>query len=114
LLQTGRRAGSRHAWSFPIALYYADAKSAPADRPPYRRRQEAPAEEQQFLRELEEDVYRLHPQLIIVNDDQGWSGLPAGFNIFDYLVYSGWTKDALARYRELPGPKGWKVFERTR
>ena len=114
LLQTGRRAGSRYAWSFPIALYYADAKPAAADRPIYRRRQEAPAEERQFLRELDDDVHRLNPQLIIVLDDQGWSGLPAGFNVFDYLVYSGWTEDALAGYRELPGPEGWKVFERTR
>ena len=44
----------------------------------------------------------------------GWAGLPAGFNTFDYLVYSGWTKDALAGYRESPGPRGWKVFARTK
>jgi hypothetical protein len=113
LLQTGRRAGSRYAWSFPIALYYADAQPDPTGRLIYRRRQEAPAEERQFLHELEEDVHRLRPQLIIVQHDDGWSGLPADFNTFDYLVYSGWTKDGLARYRELPGPEGWKVFERT-
>jgi hypothetical protein len=83
-------------------------------RPVYRRREEAPAEERQFLCELEDDVHQLRPQLIIVHDDVGWPWLPEGFNTFDYLVYSGWTKNALAGYRELPGPKGWKVFEPTR
>ena len=114
LLQTGRRAGSRYAWSFPLAFCYADCRSAWADRPTYHRRQEAPAEERQFLRELDGDVHRLQPQLIIVHDDAGWSGLPPGFNTFDYLVYAGWTEDALAGYRQLPGPAGWKVFSRAK
>jgi hypothetical protein len=114
LLQTGRRTGSRYAWSFPIAFCYAGCRADGADRPAYRRRPEAPAEEQRYLRELEDDVYRLRPQLIIVHDAAGWAGLPAGFNTFDYLVYSGWTKDALAGYRESPGPRGWKVFARTK
>ena len=50
LLQTGRRTGSRYAWSFPIAFCYAGCRADAADRPAYRRRPEAPAEEQQFLR----------------------------------------------------------------
>jgi hypothetical protein len=112
LLQTGRRTGSRYAWSFPIAFCYAGCRTEGAERPVYRRRQEAPAEEQRFLRELEDDVHRLRPQLMIVHDGAGWAGLPAGFNTFDYLVYSGWTKGALVGYRELPGPQGWKVFVR--
>jgi hypothetical protein len=113
LLQTGRLPGSRYLCAFPIALFYADAKSAKASRFVYRRRWEAPAEERQFLNELEEDVVRLQPRLIVVHDSAGWQGLPKGFNTLEYLVYCGWIQDAVTPYyRELPSPEGWRVFER--
>ena len=40
-------------------------------------------------------------------------GLREGFNTFDYLVHAGWVDEVLTPYGELPGPKGWKVFERN-
>ena len=83
-----------------------------ADRPLYRRYEEAPAEERRFLDELRDDVQRLQPRLIIVNAGAGWIGFAKDFNTFEYLLYSGWAGQALKPYREVPGPQGWKVFER--
>ena len=61
---------------------------------------------------MEDDVVRLQPRLIIVGNYPSVRILPVGFNTFDYLVYSGWTRNVLASYREVPGPQDWKVFER--
>lgn len=113
LLQTGRKPGSRYLCSFPINFFYGDTTATPG-RPVYRRRADAPAEEQQFLRELEDDVIRLQPRLIIVGNSPSSRVLPQGFNTFDYLAYTGWVQDALAPYRELPTPGAWKVFERVK
>jgi hypothetical protein len=62
---------------------------------------------------LEDDVHRLQPPLVIVHNSLGGSGLPEAFNVFEYLVYSGWVKDSLRTYRNVRGPAGWKVFERA-
>ena len=112
LVQTDRRPGSRFLYAFPIACLYADAPSTEAGRFIYRIRSESPAEEQQFLDELEEDAIRRRPQLIIVQDSSESVALPGGFNIFDYLVASGWAQKVLGPYHELSGPEGWMVFER--
>lgn len=108
LLQMGRKPGSRYLCSFPLAFFYAGMESAKA--PVYRRRGEAPPEERQFLDELQDDVARLRPRLIVIQNESGSLGLFRGFNTFEYLVHSGWTEAALTAYREVPGPKGWKVF----
>jgi hypothetical protein len=112
LLRLGRKQGSRYGCAMHLALLYAGAAPPGDGRPIYRRGDEAPAEERQFLRELGDDVAQLQPRLVIINDQPGWQGLPDGFNVHEYLVYTGWTKDALRPYHELPGPKGWRVFER--
>jgi hypothetical protein len=110
LLQIERKPGSRYLCAFPLACLYAGAKPANTGRPIYRRRREAPAEEKQFLDELQDDVSRLRPRLVLIPNSPSWLGLSEGFNTFDYLVYSGWTKEALRSYRELASPEGWKVF----
>lgn len=112
LVQTGRRPGSRYLCSFPIAFFYARTKPAKGGAAIYRRGDNAPAEEQQFLAELADDVARRQPRLIVVQDSPGWLGLPARFNTFEYLAQVGWVEKALAPYRELRGPEGWKVFAR--
>ena len=111
LVQLGRRTVGRYVTCFPIAFFYAGVEPT-ANRPVYRRYDEAPAEERLFLDELRDDVKRFQPKLIIVHDTPGWYGLPKGFNTFEYLRYSGWTEQSLESYREVPGPLGWKVFER--
>ena len=110
LLKTGRRPGSRYLNCMPLVMLYADWK--PGDGPFYRSRDEAPAEELRFLADLLDDVRLRRPRLVIVNNMQTWYGLPDHFNIFDYLVHTGWTRQALASYHEIRGPEGWKVFER--
>jgi len=112
LAQLGRRTAGRYLTCFPIAFLYAGA-AATADRPVYRHYDEAPAEERLFLDELRDDVKRFQPKLIIIHASPGWFGLPKDFNTFEYLLYSGWAKQSLESYREVPGPRGWKVFERT-
>jgi hypothetical protein len=110
LLQTGRRPGSRYLYSFPAAFLYAGTKAPSGSM--YRNREAAPLEETQFLDEMRDDVVRHHPQLIIVQNSAHGLGLPEGFNLFDYLSYTGWTDEALGPYHELRGPEGWKVFGR--
>jgi hypothetical protein len=112
LLKTGRRPGSRYLNCMPLVMLYADWKPA-GDRSLYRSRDEAPAEELRFLADLQDDVRTRQPRLVIVNNRDTWYGLPDHFNIFDYLVHAGWTRQALASYRPIPGPEGWKVFERA-
>ena len=112
LLQTGRKQGSRYFCSFPIAFFYGSQKSLEANQTLYRRWHDASPEEQQFLSELRDDVVRLQPRLIIIQDDVGCPHVPKDFNPFDYLVYSGWTEAALKSYRELPGAERWRVFQR--
>jgi len=112
LLQMDRKPGSRYLCSFPIALFYGNCRVSVAGQPPYRRRADAPPEEQRFLAELEADVDRLRPRLVIIPDFPGGMGLPEHFNHFDYLSHSGWIERALEHYREVPGPQGWRVFER--
>jgi len=111
LLQLDRKPGSRYLCSFPIALFYGHCRVSAAGEPLYRRRADAPPAEQRFLAELEADVARLRPRLVIIPDFPGGMGLPEHFNHSDYLSHSGWTERALEHYRELPGPEGWKVFE---
>ncbi len=112
LLQLGRKPGSRYLCSFPIAMFYGDRDERPPGEPIYRRWKDAPAEEQRFLTELRDDVDRLQPRLIIIPDFPGGLGVPEAFNHFDYLTYSGWAEEGLRSYRQLPGPEGWRVFER--
>ena len=75
-------------------------------------REDEPAEERRFLADLEEDVRRRKPRLVIVNDMESWYGLPDKFDTFEYLVRTGWTQRTLAAYRAVPGPDGWKIFRR--
>jgi hypothetical protein len=113
LLQTGRRPGSRYLYTFPMAYLYAHTPPPRGNRPIYRQREDAPTEEQQFLKELEDDVLRRKPELILVQDSEGCIGLPDGFNPYNYLVYTGWTEKPLKSYHELTGFDGWKVFARN-
>ena len=71
LLKTGRWPGSRYLHCFPIAMLYADVVPT-ADHPMYRRAAEAPAEELRFLSELQEDVRKKKPRLLIIRDGPGW------------------------------------------
>jgi hypothetical protein len=111
LLQLGRPAGSRYVCALQLAMLYAGAPRSGRGQAIYRRPDEALPEERQFLVELGEDVARLKPRLLIINNTPGWRALPSDFNIYEYLVYTGWTAEALKPYREVPGPQGWKVFE---
>jgi hypothetical protein len=110
LLRTGRRPGSRYLNCMPLVMVYADWKPSGGDL--YRSRDEAPAEERRFLADLQDDVRLRGPRLVIINDMNTWYGLPARFNIYNYLVHAGWTRQALAGYHAISGPEGWKVFER--
>ena len=96
-----------------VALKVLQGEMPAAGRPTYRRYNEAPAEERLMLDEYRSDVEHYQPRLIIVHNRAGWFGLPADFNMFDYLVYCGWAEQSLKGYREVPGPKEWKVFERS-
>ena len=111
LLKTGRLPGSRYLHCFPIAMLYADTRWSP-DRPAYRTYAEAPPEERRFLDDLQEDVQKFQPRLIIICNALNWHGLAKQFNTFDYMVHNGWTSRALASYREVSGLPEWKVFER--
>lgn len=111
LLKTGRWPGSRYLHFFPIAMLYAEGRWQPG-RAAYRTYDEAPPEERRFLDDLQEDVERFHPRLIIICNALHWYGLADEFNTYDYMVHSGWTRKALPPYREVPGLDEWKVFER--
>ncbi len=113
LLQLGCRPGSRYSTAGVVALVYAGVQP-PTGPAAYHRHGEATAEERRVLDEYRDDVSRYQPRLILVNNAPGWFGLPDNFNMFDYLVYCGWAGECLKDYREVPGPKGWKVFERRR
>jgi hypothetical protein len=112
LLQLGCRPGSRYSTAGVVALIYAGVRP-PAGQPSYRRYDEAPFEERRVLNEYRDDVKRYQPALIIVHNGPGWFGLPDDFNMFEYLVYCGWAEESLKGYREVSGPKGWKVFVRA-
>ena len=91
----GRRPGSRYLYSFPIRCVYAEA-AQPTNNPSlYRRGQDSPIEERQFLTELDDDVMRKQPRLIVIQDRSKLVGLPEDFNTFDYLRYCGWTDKSL-------------------
>jgi hypothetical protein len=111
LLQLGCRQSSRYSTAGIFALVYAGAQPT-ADRSLYHRYEEAPAEERQALDEYWDDVEHYQPKLIIVHNGARWFGLPEDFNMYDYLVYCGWAERSLKAYREIPGLKQWKVFER--
>lgn len=113
LVQTNRKPGSRYLCCFPIAFFYAGCEAAGSQAPRYRQWSNAPEPERRFLAELKQDVDRLQPRLIIVPDRPGWLGCPRWFNHFEYLTRSGWAKQGLRSYREVPGPKGWRVLART-
>ncbi len=111
LVQLGCRPSSRYTGAMQFAFLYFGAHST-GDRPIYHRYDEASAEERRSLDEFRDDVKQYQPRLIVINDTPGWFGLPKEFNLFEYFVYCGWTKQSLKGYREVPAPKGWKVFER--
>jgi hypothetical protein len=111
LLQLGCRQSSRYSTAGVVAMVYACTQRA-ADGSTYRRYDEAPAEERRVLDEYRDDVEHYRPRLIIVHNGSGWFGLPGDFNMFEYLVYCGWAEQSLKPYREIPGPKEWKIFER--
>ena len=112
LLQTNRKPGCRYMWSFPIVFFYGGEKVMDTDHPTYRRRQEASTEERQYLDDVENDLVRYQPRLVFIRNDGNSNFMPKGFNIAEYLSYSGWLETALKPYRELPGVEGWRVFLR--
>ena len=112
LLKTGRRPGSRYLNCMPLVMLYADWNPA-ADRCPYRCGNEVPAEELRSSPTSRTMFRTRQPRLVIVNNMETWYALPEHFNIYEYLVHAGWTGRASASYREIRGPSGWKVFERT-
>jgi hypothetical protein len=111
LVQTGRRPGSRYLYSFPIAFTYSRVIPKP-NRPIYRKTEDAPLEERQFLRELGDDVARRKPQLIAIESGPTNTALPKTFTVFDYLAYVGWTDQISQAYEGIPSPEGWRIYER--
>jgi hypothetical protein len=111
LLQMNRLPGSRYPYAFPVACFY--SKPMKANQPAYRPRSLAPAEEKQFLTDVEDDCSWRRPELILIQNQTGAVGLPKDFNLYDYLFYTGCAQKILKPYQEMSGPEGWKVFERA-
>jgi hypothetical protein len=111
MLQSRRRPGSRYPYEFPIAFVYSGVKPKP-NKSLYRRLDEAPLEELQFLRDLSADVSQRKPRLIVVQNTFGGTGLPDGFNLFDYLNHVGWNEKNLDAYRRVAISDDWIAFER--
>jgi hypothetical protein len=109
LLQLDRRSGTRYTCLFPLAMTYWDPAGPPGYRVPppgtpfhYRRRDEAPPEERQFLDDLAADVRLRSPKLIAVWSWPGCQGCPPNFNVYDYLKSNGFIDEVIA-----PGYVEW-------
>jgi hypothetical protein len=110
LLQMKRRSGSRYAWSFPIPMLYAEVQADDRGFFPYRRREQAPVEERQFLDDLAEDIKNIRPPLVLIDDNLSGQRYPKGFVLKEYLRKAGFVESAMQCYRSLGEMLGYEVF----
>ncbi len=106
LLQLNRRPGSRYLWSFPLPMLYEDAVYRDGQFP-YRGALTATPDENRFLDELAEDIRRLRPKLIflddkrlvfLLHDPQNFWPRPKRFSVNDYLAQNGFLAAAMWDY----------------
>jgi hypothetical protein len=113
ILQFGLEPGSRYIWSFPIAFIYEPSKTDCRSSALYHTLQEQTPEESRVLLELEEDIQVFQPKLIAVRNSSKNTGLPYGFNLLEYLRFTGWIDRALVSYQSVDSPESWQMFLRT-
>jgi hypothetical protein len=89
LLQMERRPGSRYLWFFPIPMLTAgDIGQTPGNLWPANDAW-LQAQEDQFLRDLTDDVASRRPPIIFIRIDSGCQGCAPGFTILRYLGERG-------------------------
>ena len=90
LLMAGRTGGSRFLDFFHLPSLYYNIKFKNMTGPEiYKVGAENTALEKQFLDELFEDIAQRRPGMILMNQQNGDTGLPPRFNICDYYHFHG-------------------------
>lgn len=110
LLQTERKHASRYLVPFPVGWFYLNAGVNPAGDFPYREKGKIPREEALFLKELEDDVIRFRPVLIMIPHHEGCHGCPGGFNLLKYFTRNGFVTDTMRDYDLLTRTDRFTVF----
>jgi hypothetical protein len=111
LLQTDRLPGSRYLFMFPIPMFY-HGELAPDSTARYHTLEAAPPAEQRFLGELQEDLARLRPAMVLVDNDRRCQACPPRFDLLEYLEKSGFSERAMRDYRLAQRVGGWAIFTR--
>lgn len=115
LLETHRRPGSRYLWFFPVPMLASEARALharPDSRPASVRGSRAwlDAEEERFLRDLDEDLTKRAPPLVLVAITRGEQGCPPDFTVFAYLERHGLIARIAEGRLRLPDAEGFAVF----
>jgi hypothetical protein len=113
LLQLNRRPGSRYVTTFPIAMLYAGVRRDADGRFPYRTGEFLIPEEKRFLEELGEDIAKLRPRLILIDNDGRYQACPEGFVPKEYLRVVGFVQWAMGNYVQIPSVSDDEIFLRA-
>ena len=104
LLFSGRKQGSRYLWTFPIAFFSSKYSDPGKDYSTYWNGNRSKEPEILCLRELEEDITRFKPKLILVRNDSSCQGCVSNFNIVEFLKTIGFLQHAMADYELINEP----------
>jgi hypothetical protein len=111
LMQLDRRGGSRYVFEFPLPILYEGVHAGADGVFPYEIADPTlAAAERQFRADLAADVRRRRPPLVVVAPAGECQACPPGFSLRDYLERTGFVRDVLASYREVPGRTGASLF----
>lgn len=100
ILRHGYATGSRYLVSMPIALVHSDIRNAD-DGSLYHNESNRPECETRYLQELAIDLARRKPALVAIVDQENCQGCAPGFNVHEFLRYSGFAADNMTPYRDL-------------
>jgi hypothetical protein len=80
-------------------LYHGVTGSADAPFPYLKAGARLANEERRLRAELQSDILKNHPKLILVDGHHTCDWCPAGFGMHDYLTRTGFVADAMSGYR---------------
>lgn len=114
LLQTGRFQASRYLCAWPVPALYQNIRASADGQFPYRRMENAPAMEQEFLKSLAEDLRRYRPPLVLIRSSGNFQACPKGFNLLEYFEHCGFVTKEMSDYARRESVGDYTVFTTAR
>ena len=114
LVQAQRRSGSRYLFTFVVPMLYGNGVADPSSPHGYTLPPELQEEEARFLNELSEDISKLAPVAIFIENAETCLACPPGFSMLNYFTGNkGLIKQISDDYTRMEDSRRWTVFKRN-